>query len=271
MTSPAAGDDGRPDVRLAAAVAADDGSPGRRSEVWAALVGARVFLALEARAVSHEVSPTTGLVQESEATMALMGVGSPSGARALPAFLDGHLVQRWQPRARPVPLTGPQACRTVLDDGAEALLLDPLGAALAIGAPELAELAAGRVPIPGAALSTRLAAVQGDPGEVTADPGFLAALARAVGPEAAVRSAHLLPGPDGPVLGVVVRRTLPPGELVALAERVRARLGPDLPPDGLDLAVLDPESSLADPGTGATRGLEVPLPGRWARRRARAG
>ena len=247
------GDDGSPDPRLTAAVAADDGSPAARGELFAALAGARVFLALAAQALTTERSATTGLRQESAAQMSLLSVVASSGRRALPAFLDGRAVQRWRPEARPVPAPGPLACRAVLDDGAAALLLDPLGAALAVTGEPLQELAAGRVPVPGAALSTRRARVELTEGP-PAPPGLLTALARALAPERAVSAARLLAGPEGPVLAVTPRAPLGPAELAGLASRVRDRLGGALSAGGLDLAVL-PDAPVGEPVPLPTRGL----------------
>lgn len=243
----AAGDDGRPDVRLVDALAADDGSSARRSEVWAALVGARVFLPLAAR--RH--GPTG-----SAADMSLVLLGSASGARALPVFADGNEVQRWRPEARPVPASGPQACRSALDDGAVALLLDPLGASLVIGGSALTELAVGRVPVAGTGLSTRR--VQRD-SLVDATPALSvevrAAVGRALGAEPGVVAARLLHGPDGPVLGLVLNDRPEAAQLAGLAGRVRQRLGGDLPATGLDLAVVDADGpgeplAIIRPGSG---------------------
>ena len=239
-------EDGRADPRLSAALAAYDGSAAASGEVYAALAGARVFLALSAQAVGIEPADVAGLRQESSAEMALLSLVGAGGERALPAFLDGHEVQRWRAEARPVPVPGPQACRTVLDDGAAALLLVP--GSFAVTGIVLRELAEGRVPVPGAALSTRSAHVQLVPGP-TAPPDLLGALGASLAGEP-VRAARLLAGPDGPVLGLVTG--LSPPELAALAARVRDRLGDRLPPTGLDLAVVAADGP----------GQPVPLPRR---------
>ena len=243
-------DDGRPDARLAAALADWDRrrDAASRAEALAALSGARVFLALSARATGTHVDEGTGLVAERGAEMALLSVVAPDGARALVAFADGHAVQRWRAEARPVPVPGPQACATALEDRAAALLLDPPGAALAVTPAELAALAEGRVPVPGTGLSTRrteaaLAAPASPP-----DPALLAGLRDALAGEP-VRAARLLDGPDGPVLGVVPDGAPDAAALAGLAARVAQRLGAVLPADGLDLAVVPPDG----PGT------EVPL------------
>lgn len=247
----ASADDGAADPRLAAALAR-----GGLAEVLAALVTARVFLPLAAQALATEESAVPGLRQESSAEMSLLSLVSSRGQRALPAFLAAQDVPRWRPEARPVPVPGAQACRTVLEDGADALLLDPAGAAVPITGAALAELAAGRVPVPGAALSTRTAEVELVAGDVS--PELLAALGSALAGEA-VTGARVLAGPDGPVLGVVM--ALAPTELVALAARVRGRLGAALPAGGLDLAVV--------PADGPGQVVPVAPPARargWFRR-----
>lgn len=243
------GDDGRPDRRLCAALAATDGSAAARSQVWAALVDARVFLALTASATGREAG-VHGVDQESGAELSLITMSSAGGVRALPAFTDGHEVQRWQPQARPVPLTGPQACQTALDDRAQALLLDPSGAAFVLAGRELIEIAAGRVPVAGAALSARTA--MGPPTEPLDDPALARALERALALLAAARAAPplraacLLQGPDGPVLGLVPAGTLTAEQVVTLASRLQRELGSALPPGGVDLAVV-PESTTGRP------------------------
>jgi hypothetical protein len=248
-------DDGGPDPRLAAALAAFASShtPATRAEVLAALGGARVFLALAARALTTEVA-SSGMRQERQTDIALLTVARPDGSRVLPAFSDGHAVQRWQPQARPLPLPAPTACATAVEDGAVGLLLDPGPEAFLVDAAELAELAAGRVPVPGSAVSTRhTTALLAEPAEPP-DPALLDALADALQGEP-IGAARLLDGPDGPVLGVVPAGRLAPADLTALADRVARRLGDRLPPDGLDLAAVPVDGS----------GTPVPLPRRRRR------
>ena len=249
-------DDGRPDPRLAAALQGWQATrtPLARAEVLAALSGARVFLALAARATGTHVDATTGLVAERGAEMALLSVASPDGARALVAFADGHVVQRWRAEARPVPVPAAQACATALEDGAAALLLDPHGAALAVTPAECSALAAGRVPVPGSSLSTRRTDAALTAPASPPDPALADALRGALAGEP-VRAARLLDGPDGPVLGVVPDAPLDPAAAAALAARVARRLGPALPPDGLDLAVVPPDGPGGEVPLRRRRGL----------------
>lgn len=257
-------DDGRADARLVAALAAHDGSAPRRAETLAALVGARVFSALRATSTREHVAAGTGLRAESSAEMAMLGLRGSSGGLAVPLFPDGHDVQRWQAGARPVPLQGPQACAAALDQGAVAVLLDPLGAAVVLDAVELGSLARGWVPVPGSALAARstVTALRAPRGPV--DPALLEALGAALEPEP-VAAARVLEGPEGQVLGLVLRATLDAAGLAALAGRLVGRLGAALPATGLDVTVVQADGP----------GVPVPLPGssrvrgRWGLSRGR--
>lgn len=189
-------DTGAADARLEAAVRAWTGSrrPAALAEVHAALVTARVFAAITARAtVQH--APATGPPAESSAEMALLTLVASGGERALPVFLDAAAAVGFRPAARPVPRSGQEMGRAALDDGAQALLIEPAGAALVVTGADLLDLAAGRVPVAGAALSARRT---GEPlrTPTAADPELLAALATALRGEP-VQAARLLDGPDG--------------------------------------------------------------------------
>lgn len=242
-------DTGLADPGLAGALAEWAADPGSRTraQALAALSTARVFAAVTARSTAEHVDPGTGLRAESTAEMALVTLAGSSG-RGVPVFLDVPTVTGFADGARPVALTGAELCRAALDDGAVAVVVDPPGAAMVLGASEVAELAAGRVPVTGArGLSARTTREQLT-APATADPGLLASLATALRGEP-VRRARLLEGPDGPVLGVV--GAYGPAELTALAARLAPRL-----PRPLDLAVV--------PADGP--GLPVPLKRRWLRR-----
>lgn len=250
-------DTGRADPRLAAALAAygATGSAAARTEALAAVAGARLFAPVTATSTAEHVEAGTGLRAESSAEMALLTLVGSAGGRAVPLFLDAGGAVAFRPGARPVPLPGPEACAAALEDGAVAVLVDPPGAALVVTGAELRELAAGRVPVGGAPLSTVRTA-----GALTAPADVDQPLLRAVGlalQDEPVRAARLLAGPDGPVLGVVADGPLTPAELAALAARVLPRTGvPDL--------------ALAEvPADGP--GHEVPLPRRrrWVLRRGR--
>ena len=246
-------DTGLADPSLGAALAGwrATRTPAARAAALAALAGARVFVAVTARSTAEHVDPGTGLRAESTAEMALITLAGSTG-RGLPVFLDVPSVTGFADGARPVRLQAPEACAAALEDGATAVVVDPSGAHLVLTGVELAELAAGRVPVPGAALSARTTtAALTAPASV--DPALLERVARALQGEP-VRAARLLAGPDGPVLGVVPGTPLHAAELAALAARLAPRIGATL-----DLAVV--------PADGP--GVPVPLPRRRLLRRDR--
>lgn len=233
-------DTGSADERLRAALDLWWRSPTTRTEaeVHAALVGARVFVAIAARSTGEQIDPDTGRRAESGAEMALLTLVGSAGGRAVPAFLDAGSAVGFRPGARPVALDGAGLCRAALEDGAVAVLLDPGGAALTLRGATLGSLAGSRVPIAGTSLSSRRTA---QPPAETGDapPVLLAALSAALATEP-VAAARLLRGPDGLVLGVVPTRDLDPAGLATLAARVLPRLAGALPAEGLALAVVEP-------------------------------
>jgi len=248
-------DDGAADPRLAAALAAHEaheahkahkahkahtGSTATHAEVLAALATARLFVAITATSTAEHIEHSTGLRAESSAEMALVSLVSATGTRALPAFADLASMRRWRLDVRPVPVDATYLCQAALDDGAVAVVLDPAGAHLVLDRAEVEALAAGYVPVPGSALSARRTTEQLTHPASDPHPELINALAAALKPER-LRGARLLEGSAGPVLGVVPRRPMNPAELAALAARVVQRLGPALPVDGLDLAVVPPK------------------------------
>ena len=243
-------DDGLADPLVAAALAgwAVDRTPASRAQALVALSRARVFAAITARSTAEHVDPGTGLRAESTAEMALVTLAGSTG-RAVPVFLDVPSLLSYAEAVRPVRLSVAEACTAALEDGAVAVLVDPPGAALVLSRTEVTELAAGRVPVPGAGLSARQTSQElttpQDP-----DPRLVDALSQALRGEP-VAAARLLSGPDGPVLGVVPRSALDPADLAALAVRLAPRL-----PQPMDLAVV--------PASGP--GVPVPLRRRGLRR-----
>ncbi len=120
---PFAGDDGRPDPTLAAALhdlsaAASADDPAARAElevaVVQALAGARVFVAVVAGAGAA-------------ADLALLTATLPGGRRALPAFTSPQALTRFRTDARPVPVAAPRAALSAVAEGCDLLDLDPAG------------------------------------------------------------------------------------------------------------------------------------------------
>ncbi len=247
-------DSGEADPRLLAALAAGD-----EAQVLAALVDARVFAAITATATGVEQG-AHGLTQESSAEMAVVLLAAEDGSRALPVFPDLASLRRWRLDARPVRLTGPQACAAAQDERATAVVLDPGGAAFVVT--DLAAVAAGFVPVPGSTVAARRGTAELRAPTRPVSEALVHALQGALAEEG-LRSARLLEGPDGPVLGVCARVPLGPAALAALAHRLVPRLGAALPADGLDLA----EVPLDGPGLELLRHAGKAPDRRWRRRR----
>jgi hypothetical protein len=237
-------DDGSADPRLLAAV-----EQGTAAEVLAALAGARVFAGIAATSTAEHVTEH-GLRAESTAEMAVLLL-AVDGDRALPVFTSVGALRRWRLDARPVPLTGPQACQAALDEGASAVVVD---SAVTVQGDELRSLASGWVPVAGAALASRRVDTELTHPSAPVSAELVEALREALAGER-LRAARLLEGPDGLVLGVAPRRPLAAVELAALAHRVMTRLGDALPPEGLDLA----QVAVRGPGIRVLRSLR---PGR---------
>ena len=171
-----AGDDGRADVALTAAVAAAAADPALLPTVLAALHQARVLAPVVALLGEQETG-ADGLVRDKTADIAVPVLLAADGRRALPVFTDLAALARWDPTARPVPVAGPRAAQVALAEDAEALLLDVAGPVpLTLPAAELQALAAGR-------------------GSLAAwdDAAIAAAVAGVLDHEPTARSAHLSP------------------------------------------------------------------------------
>jgi SseB protein N-terminal domain len=121
---------------------------GADEAVAAALAAARVFVGVEPRLLSADGA--TGAEKESE--MALVTLRAASGATAVPAFTSVGALTAWRGGARPVPVDGAGLCAEAVRLGHVAVVLDPgSDRAVTVDGDALADLAAGRVPMPGGA------------------------------------------------------------------------------------------------------------------------
>ena len=217
--------------RLGRAVSEYDGTPAAHGEVLAAFVDAEVFAPITATSTAEHVEAGTGLRAESSAEMAVVLLAGADGTQALPVFSSTEAMKRWRIDVRPVRMTGREAAQAAGEQGCSAVVVDAV-----VPVTELADLAAGWVPVVGSALATRVGAPElQEPGSV---PSGLATALRAALAVEPLRAARLLEGPDGPVLGVCPRTPQSPAALAALAQRVMTSLGDALPAGGLDLTVV---------------------------------
>lgn len=88
-----------------------------------ALRTGRVIAAIVATA--EETDEITGADKSSH--MSVVSMVSADGRRGLLAFTGLDALQRWDPIARPVPVSGTDAARAALDDGCEAMVIDVAG------------------------------------------------------------------------------------------------------------------------------------------------
>jgi SseB protein N-terminal domain len=124
---PFAGDDGRADPRLAAALADGD-----EEALASALAKARVLVpvvAVLADEGGDRPAPAgpTRLPADKNADMAVATLVGPGGRKALPVFSSLDTLAAWDDAARPVPAEGPRAALSAVGDGCDALVVDPAG------------------------------------------------------------------------------------------------------------------------------------------------
>lgn len=158
---PFEGDGGEADPELTAALAdwAASEDDLRAATVHARLLAARLLVPVVARAVEVETSGSTGLVTDRSTEMMLPAVVGADGRSALPAFTGRDTLARWSPGARPVPLRGADVFRQAAGSGFDAVLVDPAGpVTFVVEGHALADLAAGFVPVAGAAAGARAVA-----------------------------------------------------------------------------------------------------------------
>ena len=128
-----AGDDGRMDDALDAAISADDADAVLR----ALCSGARLLVPVVAVVDeidagsgadgSGRVAPRDGVAGSLATHMSSVSLVQQDGRRGLLAFTCLDSLRRWDPSARPVPVLAPAAARAALDEGAHGLLVDVAG------------------------------------------------------------------------------------------------------------------------------------------------
>ena len=123
-------DDGSTDPNICAALSAPVDSDRLRD----AMRAGRLIVAIVA-------SPAeTG--ESGGSQMSVVSMVAADGRRGLLAFTGLDAMHRWNPHARPVPVSGPEVAQAALDDGCEAVVIDVAGPSSAVVAePDLVELA----------------------------------------------------------------------------------------------------------------------------------
>jgi type III secretion system (T3SS) SseB-like protein len=122
-----AGDDGAVSPDVASALASYDVDPdARHSATLAVLQEARLLVPVVAVLGEVEVDEQ-GLAHDKTSDMAAVLMRGRDGRTALLAFTGSQAMARWDPEARPVPVSARDAARASRQDGAAALLVDVAG------------------------------------------------------------------------------------------------------------------------------------------------
>lgn len=122
-------DDGAVDPALAAALAAydrDDDDLDRYCDVLALLAEGRLLVPVVA-VLGESETDAAGLVHDKSSDMAAVLLTGADGRRALLAFTGLETMARWDPQARPVPVTAALAALSAVQEEAAALLVDVAG------------------------------------------------------------------------------------------------------------------------------------------------
>jgi hypothetical protein len=138
-----ADDSGAADPSLTRALAAHAAGRTSSGEVLAALQDARLLVPVVAVLGEVEVDEH-GLAHDKSSDMAAVLVQAADGSKGLLAFTSTESMTRWDPEARPVPVTAVTAATAAIQDGAEALLVDLAGpATYVVDGDDLTRLASG--------------------------------------------------------------------------------------------------------------------------------
>lgn len=138
-----ADDSGAADPRVRRLLADHDAGAASSGAVLAVLQDARLLVPVVA-ALGEVEHDEHGLAHDKSSDMAAVLVQAADGSKGLLAFTSTDSMARWDPQARPVPVTTATAATAAIQDGAEALLIDLAGpATYVLDGEDLTRLAAG--------------------------------------------------------------------------------------------------------------------------------
>jgi hypothetical protein len=121
-----ASDTGAADPRLAAALAGG----ARDAELVSAVRAARLLVPVVAE--SAETTENGDRPADNRADMAAVTLLAPDGQRALPVFSSLDALARWDPAARPVPVSAARAGQAAIAEGCDVVVIDLAGPASAV-------------------------------------------------------------------------------------------------------------------------------------------
>jgi hypothetical protein len=122
--NPHSGDDGSADPALLAALEAFRAGRGRADAIVDAYRAARLLIPLVAEKGEEGIG-AHGLTVDKTQELSIVTVAAPDGRRVLPVFTSMPAMQRWDPKARPVPADGVRTALAAASDDTELIVIDP--------------------------------------------------------------------------------------------------------------------------------------------------
>lgn len=137
-------DDGSVSPEVASAMTEYARDPdGRHQQTVAVVQDSRVLVPVVA-VLGETEQDAQGVTRDKSSEMAAVLMRGKDGRLALLAFTGESSLSRWNPAARPVPVSVPQAAQAAVQDGADALVVDVAGPAmLVVEGDDLRSLAEG--------------------------------------------------------------------------------------------------------------------------------
>jgi hypothetical protein len=141
-----AGDDGAASEEVRAALEAYDADPGTRQDATLEVLQRSRLLVPVVALLGEVEHDADGRPRDKTSDMATVLTRGRDGRTALLAFTGTDALHRWDPEARPVPVTVDRAAQAALQDGAAAIVVDVAGPVMfVVDGEDLQELARGSV------------------------------------------------------------------------------------------------------------------------------
>ncbi|WP_194422035.1 SseB family protein [Microbacterium abyssi] len=122
--NPHAADDGSADPALLAALLRFRAGEGSQTEVVDAFRSARVLIPLIAEKGEEGVGPT-GLAVDKTQELSIVTVAAPDGRTVQPVFSSVEAMQKWDQKARPIPVESVRVALSATSEQTDLIVLDP--------------------------------------------------------------------------------------------------------------------------------------------------
>lgn len=122
--NPHAADDGSADPALLDALLRFRAGTGSQVDVIEAFRTARVLIPLIAEKGDEGVGPT-GLVVDKTQELSIVTVAAPDGRTVQPVFSSVTAMQKWDPKARPIPVESVRVALSASSEETDLIVLDP--------------------------------------------------------------------------------------------------------------------------------------------------